>query len=998
MKRRGVWQALLLLAALMTLSCGPEPEGVLPEAAVKATHSAELRFRPIHQALVLSTRPEGEASSREAQAAAAAGLGIHMVTPSQWSTMTAAQFQGYRALIIGDEVCAEGGSSALQAAIDTRHIWGPVVSGNIFVVASDPSTNRTPVLVERGVGFALAREDATGLYVSLGCAYQGAAPGTSLELLEPFGAFTVAGVGCHTAAHSFVTSPKELTSGLYGTDERLTGDQCAVRTVFTHYPEQTFAPVALAVDSAGSMPGAQPYPDPFWDDSRGGVFAGTPYILARGARPRPPGSPPVARCRNLDLEADRTCGASGSIDDGSSDPDGDLVSCEQSPEGPYRLGTTTVTLTCMDSTLQTSSCTATVRVRDVTTPQLALVGAATQQAECGTSYTDPGAAADDFCDGDLTSRITRSGSVDVGTPGSYGLTYDVADSSGNRAPTARRTVNVSDTQAPEVTVLGPLNILVECGDSNYVDPGASATDVCAGSLPVRPSGAMDIGTPGTYSIHYSATDPSGNIGVSARTRTVTVIDTTPPLLNLNGPHDESWECGTPYNDPVTATDVCFGDLTDRIVRSGEVDPGEPDIYVVTYSVTDPVGHSATQSRRVTVRDTVPPAIRVLGPLEDSHQCGSAYVDPGATANDRCSGAVPVIAIRTSTRDQPGSFTITYSAVDESGNSVTSPDVRQVTVTDHEAPVLTLLGATPHVWECSSTSYVDPGAVATDQCFGDLTRRIVRTGSVNSGAPGTYPLTYNVRDPSGNSAVPVNRTVNVVDTRPPVISSGLPSSHSVECTRSATYVDPGLISATDSCAGPVPVRRSGTVNMGQPGAYSLTYTASDPSGNSNSITRTVTVSDSLAPTLSVYTTAPVECGAPFSDPVVATDQCFGDLTNSIVRTGDVNPNVPGTYPVSYSVTDPAGHSSPQANTTIRVHDTVRPTLVLIGPANMTIRRGTEFVDPGASAHDQCAGELPVTRTGEVDTNVPGTYQLTYRAVDPSGNVTSGNRWVTVVETQ
>jgi hypothetical protein len=219
----------------------------------------------------LSTRLESEPPSREALAAESAGLNVHVVAPAEWRGMTAEQFNDYRVLIIGDEACTEGGSSALQAAIDTRQLWGPIVSGNILVIASDPSTNRTPVLVERGVEFALARDDATGLYVSLGCAWQGAAPGTSLELLEPFGRFLVAGVGCHPAAHTFVMSPKELTSELYGSDDRLRGEQCAARTVFTRYPEESFATVALAVDTAGSMPGAQPYPDPFWNGSSGGI-------------------------------------------------------------------------------------------------------------------------------------------------------------------------------------------------------------------------------------------------------------------------------------------------------------------------------------------------------------------------------------------------------------------------------------------------------------------------------------------------------------------------------------------------------------------------------------------------------------------------------------------------------------------------------------------------------------------------------------------------------
>jgi large repetitive protein len=262
MKRRGVWQALLFLAALTAVSCGPESEGFQPGEARTVTQTAQLRFKPIRRALVLSARAQGEAPSREALAAEGAGLRAQVMTPTQWRVMTTEQFKGYSALIIGDEACAEDGSGTLQTATDTRRIWGPIIDGNIFVIASDPSTNHTPILVERGVAFATAKEDATGLYVSLGCAYQRAAPGTSVPLLEPFGDFLVAGMGCHTAAHVFTMSPKELTGDLYGADDRLIGDGCAARTVFTHYPEQTFGTAALAVDTQGSMPGTQPYMDP----------------------------------------------------------------------------------------------------------------------------------------------------------------------------------------------------------------------------------------------------------------------------------------------------------------------------------------------------------------------------------------------------------------------------------------------------------------------------------------------------------------------------------------------------------------------------------------------------------------------------------------------------------------------------------------------------------------------------------------------------------------
>jgi hypothetical protein len=44
--------------------------------------------------------------------------------------------------------------------------------------------------------------------------------------------------------------------------------------------------------------------------------------------------------------------------------------------------------------------------------------------------------------------------------------------------------------------------------------------------------------------------------------------------------------------------------------------------------------------------------------------------------------------------------------------------------------------------------------------GNLTARIRVTNPVNSAVIGTYTVTYNVVDSSGNAATPVTRTVNV----------------------------------------------------------------------------------------------------------------------------------------------------------------------------------------------------------------------------------------------
>ena len=59
-----------------------------------------------------------------------------------------------------------------------------------------------------------------------------------------------------------------------------------------------------------------------------------------------------------------------------------------------------------------------------------------------------------------------------------------------------------------------------------------------------------------------------------------------------------------------------------------------------------------------------------------------------------------------------------------------------------------------------TAYVDAGATAMDTLDGDVTSRIAVTNPVNTAILGTYTVTYNATDLSGNSAQPVTRTVRV----------------------------------------------------------------------------------------------------------------------------------------------------------------------------------------------------------------------------------------------
>ncbi|MRR39464.1 HYR domain-containing protein, partial [bacterium] len=91
--------------------------------------------------------------------------------------------------------------------------------------------------------------------------------------------------------------------------------------------------------------------------------------------------PPRARCTNLVVSADSSCVAMASVNNNSDDPDtGDALALNQSPPGPYPVGTNLVTLTAVDSHGASNSCVATVIVQDTTPPVIANLPTLTLQA------------------------------------------------------------------------------------------------------------------------------------------------------------------------------------------------------------------------------------------------------------------------------------------------------------------------------------------------------------------------------------------------------------------------------------------------------------------------------------------------------------------------------------------------------------------------------------------------------------------------------------------
>ena len=103
-----------------------------------------------------------------------------------------------------------------------------------------------------------------------------------------------------------------------------------------------------------------------------------------------------------------------------------------------------------------------VHVVDSTAPVISLLGDANITHEGGSPYLDANASWTDAVDGSGT--ILASGQVNTGIPGLYVLSFNYTDAAGNAAQTVTRTVQVVDSTAPAISLLGDANITHEAGN------------------------------------------------------------------------------------------------------------------------------------------------------------------------------------------------------------------------------------------------------------------------------------------------------------------------------------------------------------------------------------------------------------------------------------------------------------------------------------------------------------------------------------------------------
>lgn len=587
-----------------------------------------------------------------------------------------------------------------------------------------------------------------------------------------------------------------------------------------------------------------------------------------------------------------------------------------------------------------------------------------------------------------------------------------------------------DTIAPEVSITAPA--ASQYLNSDDVNVNFTATD--ANSLTVEcrvdsgtfapcssPYSMSDL-SQGNHTAYVRATDPAMN----ATTQSVTFhVDTLAPDVSISSPTASQYFNSTNVPVSFSATDANLSSVTCQLdggTASACTSPrnysalGQGD-HTVTVRAEDHAGNFSAAS--VTFRvDSVLPVVSISYPAAEQH-VAATNVAVAFTATDANMLIVEcdVDGVGFSTCSSPlnltdlsqGAHSVVVRATDPAGNvhSVT----RNFTV-DTVLPAVSIASPTPgqHFNSTSvaaSFTAADVNGVTTTCRLDSGSFAPCASPAATSGlAQGGHTLTIRAVDPAGNStdaAVTFN-----VDSIQPVVNVAFPTaaahlpSTSVAVAFTAADTNPLVVECSvdtaDFATCSSPLNLSGLSQ----GGHTVIVRATDPAGNTHSITRDFTV-DTVAPVVSISsptagqyfnsTSVPVNFSATDTNLASVTCQLDGGAATACTSPRNYTSLGQGDHTVVVRGVDHAGNSA-QASITFRV-DSIAPAVSITSPTtgqyfntnavnvNFTATDANALivecrVDTGS--YTACSSAYPLTGLTQ------GGHTAFVRATDPASNQT------------
>ena len=669
------------------------------------------------------------------------------------------------------------------------------------------------------------------------------------------------------------------------------------------------------------------------------------------------------------------------------------------------VGVNNLQFTAVDASGNSSTVNVVLTVIDTIRPSTVAKNVSLSLDASGAATLNPSDINDGSADAcGIASLSLSKSSFDCSNIGANTVILTVTDNNGNLS-SASVTVTISDNIVP-VAIAQNLSLYIKADGTASLTAGQldnGSTDNCSIATRSISQANFSCTDLGNNVLILTVTDSSGNS--STASAIVSVIDTISPQLNTQA---VTVYLNTSGSASITASDVNNGSSDNCSIAGftlSQSNFGCSDIgqNTVSLNATDPSGNSASGSVIVTVMDTISPTVLTTNYTVTLDANGNASISTGDIDNgtsDACGGLTYSLSQTTFNCANLGSNTVILTATDLNGNSASKSAT--ITVLDQIAPTVITQNVTVYL-DANGNAQITSATLdagSTDNC--SISSSSLSQSAFDCSDLGANTVTLTMLDASGNSAN-ANATVTVVDTiSPAVITAAI-----------NLYLDPsgqGSINTADINSGSSDNCGISSFSLSNTnftcsdlGANTVLLTAMDASGNSSTMSATVTVIDTVSPN-AVAQNITVSLDANGLATITAsmlsngsTDAC-GIATESISPASFSCTDI-GANTVVLTITDNNGNSS-TASSTVTVEDVRAPIIITQNKIVYLDASGSASIavtDIDNGSTDNCAILSSSLNLSSFNCNDLGQNLVTLTATDASGNIGAAGAIVTVLDT-
>jgi hypothetical protein len=387
---------------------------------------------------------------------------------------------------------------------------------------------------------------------------------------------------------------------------------------------------------------------------------------------------------------------------------------------------------------------------------------------------------------------------------------------------------------------------------------------------------------------------------------------------INGIEPKTIVAGTTFDimEGVTATDNIDGDVTGNITFDDQTfENNAPGTYEIYYFVSNSAGLYTTEKRIITVTPASTPSKPIIRNVDKVIvlEGNPTDVNYNVKAFDTIDGDITskMKVVGTVDSSKVGEQTVTYT-VTNSNNLTTA--VNRTFLVLKKAP--TIKGADNISIFKNETFDPKAGVTATDTFAGnmvdtfsgDVTDKIVITGTVDTATVGTYKVTYSVTNVI-NETTTVERVITVKESEPAKIVGATDKN----VTINKTFDPKSGVTATDITDGVLTSKIvvTGKADTTKLGTYTIVYTVKNSNGLVTTVNRIITVVPNSAPIFKNNVSAILARNATYNaqTAVTVTDP-DNDRITSFSYSSNVDTSKAGVYSTTYMVTDSAGQTATQ----------------------------------------------------------------------------------------